>query len=131
MWPTARDTLLYASPNGLCGGEWTRAARPFERGDLPVAWQISARPRPGSTLSEWNAYLTTDVPHEAPAGFPLALGARTEADRSEAGRRVARNFGKFSGKPAARDRLRPDSAGQIQPPERPLPAPSFLTENSP
>jgi hypothetical protein len=25
-WPTARDTLLYANPHGLFGGEWTRAA---------------------------------------------------------------------------------------------------------
>lgn len=78
----------------------------FELVDLPVPWQISARPHPGSTLPEWNAYLTTGVPHQAPTDFPL--DARTEADRSEAGQRVARNFGKFSGEPAARGRLLPD-----------------------
>lgn len=62
MWPTARDTLLYPGPNGLCGAEWTRAACSFELGDLPVAWQVSARPHPDSALVEWNAYFTAGVP---------------------------------------------------------------------
>ncbi|MER8235670.1 DUF317 domain-containing protein [Streptomyces sp. NPDC094049] len=78
MWPTARDTLLYTSPNGLCGAEWMRAACSFERGDLPVAWQISARSHPDSGLPEWNAYLTAGVPHEALTDFLLALDAHTE-----------------------------------------------------
>ncbi|WP_430381569.1 DUF317 domain-containing protein [Streptomyces fradiae] len=78
MWPTARDTLLYTSPNGLCGAEWTRAACSFELGDLPVAWQISARSHPGSGLPEWNAYFTAGIPHEALTDFLLALAARTE-----------------------------------------------------
>ncbi|WP_086826754.1 DUF317 domain-containing protein [Streptomyces sp. NRRL B-24572] len=78
MWPTARDTLLYTSPNGLCGAEWTRAACSFELGDLPVAWQISARSHPSSTLPEWNAYFTAGVPHETLTDFLLALDARTE-----------------------------------------------------
>ncbi len=78
MWPTARDTLLYTSPNGLCGAEWTRAACSFELGDLPVAWQISARSHPDSGLPEWNAYFTAGVPHEALTDFLLALEARTD-----------------------------------------------------
>ncbi|MFJ2786179.1 MULTISPECIES: DUF317 domain-containing protein [unclassified Streptomyces] len=78
MWPTARDTLLYTSPDGLSGAEWTRAACPFELGDLPVAWQVSARTCPDSALAEWNAYFTAGVPHEALTDFLLALDARTE-----------------------------------------------------
>ncbi|MBP2582241.1 hypothetical protein J3A78_002719 [Streptomyces sp. PvR006] len=78
MWPTARDTLLYTSPNGLCGAEWARAACSFERGDLPVAWQIAARSHSGSTLPEWNAYFTSGVPHETLTDLLLALDARTE-----------------------------------------------------
>ncbi|MEU3397568.1 DUF317 domain-containing protein [Streptomyces filamentosus] len=78
MWPTARDTLLYTSPNGLCGAEWTRAACSFELGDLPVAWQVSARSCPDSAVAEWNVYFTAGVPHEALTDFLLALDARTE-----------------------------------------------------
>ncbi|MEU4065897.1 DUF317 domain-containing protein [Streptomyces wedmorensis] len=70
MRPTARDTLLCTSPNGLCGAEWTRAACSFELGDLPVAWQISARSHPGSTLPAWNAYFTAGVPPRDPDRLP-------------------------------------------------------------
>lgn len=78
MWPTSRSTLLYVSPDGLCGAEWVRACYPIELGGLPVAWQITARAHPGSILREWNAYVTEGVPHEAVADFLLALNARTE-----------------------------------------------------
>ncbi|MFJ2895870.1 DUF317 domain-containing protein [Streptomyces sp. NPDC087218] len=78
MWPTARDTLLCTSPNGLCGAEWTRAACSFELGGIPVARQISARSHPGSGLPEWNAYFTGGVPCEALTDFLLALDARAE-----------------------------------------------------
>ncbi|MGW0962457.1 DUF317 domain-containing protein [Streptomyces gelaticus] len=78
MWPTARDTLLCTSPNGSCGAEWTRAACSFELGDLPVAWQVSARSHPASALAGWNAYFTAGVPHEALTDFLLALDARAE-----------------------------------------------------
>ncbi|MET8740789.1 DUF317 domain-containing protein [Streptomyces sp. NPDC004728] len=78
MWPTARDTFLYTSPDGLRGAEWTRAACSFELGDLPVAWQVSARTRPTSALAEWNAYFTAGVPHEALTDFLLALDACSE-----------------------------------------------------
>lgn len=78
MWPTSRSTLLYVSPDELCGAEWVRAAHPFELGGLPVAWQVTARADTASALREWNAYLTEGVPHEALADFLLALDARTE-----------------------------------------------------
>jgi hypothetical protein len=78
MWPTSRSTLLYVSPDDLCGAEWVRASFPFELGGLPVAWQITARAHPGSALREWNAYVTEGVPHEAVADLLLALDARTD-----------------------------------------------------
>lgn len=82
MWPTARDTLLYVSPNELCGAEWTRAACPFELGDLPVAWQISVRSHPTSALAEWNAHFTAGIPYEVLTDFLLALDARREPSSS-------------------------------------------------
>jgi hypothetical protein len=77
-WPTSRNTLLFVSPDGLRGAEWILAADPFQLGGLPVAWQISARAHPASAMTEWNAYFTTGVPHEALADFLLALDARRE-----------------------------------------------------
>lgn len=80
MWPTSRNTLLYMSPDGLRGAEWILAAYPFELGGLPVAWQLSARPHTASAMTEWNAYFTAGVPHEALADFLLALDAREAPD---------------------------------------------------
>lgn len=80
MWPTARNTLLYASPNELCGAEWILAAYPFELGGLPVAWQLSARSRATSAMMEWNAYFTTGVPHEVLADLLVAIDAREAPD---------------------------------------------------
>jgi hypothetical protein len=77
-WPTARSTLLHLSPDELCGAEWVLASDPFQLGGLPVAWQISARPHAASAMTEWNAYFTTGVPHEALADFLLALDARPD-----------------------------------------------------
>ncbi|MFI1184548.1 DUF317 domain-containing protein [Streptomyces sp. NPDC020799] len=79
-WPTARDTLLYVSPDELRGAEWILASYPFELGGLPVAWQVSARAHSTSAMTEWNAYFTTGTPHEALADFLLALDARAEPD---------------------------------------------------
>ncbi|WP_313772155.1 MULTISPECIES: DUF317 domain-containing protein [Streptomyces] len=79
-WPTARDTLLYLSPDQLRGAEWILASYPFELGGLPVAWQISARAHPASAMTAWNAYFTTGTPHEAIADFLFALDARSEPD---------------------------------------------------
>lgn len=80
MWPTSRNTLLYVSPDGLRGAEWILAAYPFELGGLPVAWQLSARPRPASVMTEWNAYFTAGVPHEALVDLLLALDAHEAPD---------------------------------------------------
>lgn len=77
-WPTARSTLLHASPDGLRGAEWLLASTPFEVGGLPVAWQVSARPYPDSAVREWNAYFTVGTTYEALADFLLALDARPE-----------------------------------------------------
>ncbi|WP_323137832.1 DUF317 domain-containing protein [Streptomyces sp. NBC_01433] len=80
MWPTARDSLLYVSPDGLCGAEWILASYPFELGGLPVAWQVSARSHSDSAMVEWNAYFTAEVPYEAVTDLLLALDARTAPD---------------------------------------------------
>ncbi|MFE6397521.1 DUF317 domain-containing protein [Streptomyces alboflavus] len=79
-WPTSRNTLLYVSPDGLRGAEWILAAYPFEVGGLPVAWQLSARPHVGSALTEWNAYFTVGIPHEALADLLVAIDAREAPD---------------------------------------------------
>lgn len=78
MWPTARQTLLYVSPDELCGAEWVRASYPFALGGLPVAWQITARSHPTSAMREWNAYFTAYIPPEAVTDFLLALDASPE-----------------------------------------------------
>ncbi|MDO0934995.1 DUF317 domain-containing protein [Streptomyces sp. DG2A-72] len=85
MWPTARHTLLYISPDGMCGAEWVLAAYPFELGGLPVAWQLSVRSRATSVMAEWNAYFTTGVPYEALADLLVALDVREEPDTGLAG----------------------------------------------
>jgi len=76
LWPTARETLLYVSPDGLRGTEWVLAANPFKLGGLSVAWQLSARRYANSAMTEWNAYFTTGVPYEALADLLLAIDAR-------------------------------------------------------
>ncbi|WP_371749024.1 DUF317 domain-containing protein [Streptomyces sp. NBC_00280] len=82
MWPTVRHTLLYLSPDGLCGAEWTLAAYPFELGGLPVAWQLSVRRYGTSVMAEWNAYFTTGVPFEALADLLIAVDAGEAPDAS-------------------------------------------------
>jgi hypothetical protein len=80
MWPTARNTLLHVSPDGLRGAEWILASHPFQLGGLPVAWQLSARPHAASAMAEWNAYFTSGVPHEALSDLLIALDAREAPD---------------------------------------------------
>ncbi|MEU6990609.1 DUF317 domain-containing protein [Streptomyces sp. NPDC046465] len=80
MWPTARNTLLYVSPDELFGAEWILAAYPFELGGLPVAWQVSARSGAASVMTEWNAYFTTGVPYEVLADLLAALDFRESPD---------------------------------------------------
>ncbi|MFD9819048.1 DUF317 domain-containing protein [Streptomyces violascens] len=80
MWPTARHTLLYVSPDELFGAEWVLAAYPFELGGLPVAWQLSARTHADSVMAEWNAYFTAGVPYEALVDLLVAIGTREAPD---------------------------------------------------
>lgn len=85
IWPTSRHTLLYVSPDELCGAEWILAAYPFDLGGLPVAWQLSARPHAASAMAEWNAYFTVGVPYEALADLLVAIDAREAPDVGFAG----------------------------------------------
>ncbi|MFH9755712.1 DUF317 domain-containing protein [Streptomyces griseus] len=80
MWPTSRNTLLYVSPDGLCGAEWILASYPFSLGGLPVAWQLSTRPHGASAMTEWNAYFTAGVPYEALADLLVVIDAREASD---------------------------------------------------
>ncbi|MGW8453782.1 DUF317 domain-containing protein [Streptomyces niveus] len=68
-----RSTVLHISPDTLRWAQWVLADEPFLLGDLPVAWQISARTDTGCALAEWSAYFTPDVPGEAVADFLVAL----------------------------------------------------------
>ncbi|MEU8522363.1 DUF317 domain-containing protein [Streptomyces sp. NPDC048577] len=77
-WATTRSTLLHLSPRGLAGAEWVRHSHDFLLGDLPVAWQVSARLHADSAMMEWNAYFTTGTPPEAISDFLLAVEARTD-----------------------------------------------------
>lgn len=80
MWPSARHTLLYVSPDGLCGAEWVLATYRFELGGLPVAWQLSARSHAASVMAEWNACFTTGFPYEALADLLVAIDASNTPD---------------------------------------------------
>ncbi|MFI7018658.1 DUF317 domain-containing protein [Streptomyces sp. NPDC050164] len=64
------------SPDELCGVEWILASSPFELGGLPVVPQLSARSHADSGMSEWNAYFTLGVPHEAITELLVTLDAR-------------------------------------------------------
>ncbi|MEU1770853.1 DUF317 domain-containing protein, partial [Streptomyces rimosus] len=54
------------------------ADEPFHLGELPIAWQVSARADTSSPLAQWSAYFTPDVPGEALADFLVALDARDQ-----------------------------------------------------
>ncbi|MFJ6017301.1 DUF317 domain-containing protein [Streptomyces sp. NPDC092952] len=70
-----RSTVLHISPDTLCWAQWVLADEPFHLGEVPVAWQISARAEASSPLAQWSAYFTTDVPGEAVTDFLFALDA--------------------------------------------------------
>ncbi|MFF0723755.1 DUF317 domain-containing protein [Streptomyces sp. NPDC004134] len=70
-----RSTVLHISPDSRCWAQWVLADEPFHLGDLPIAWQVSAR-TDTSSPAEWSAYFTTGVPGEAVADFLTALNAR-------------------------------------------------------
>ncbi|MFD4577477.1 DUF317 domain-containing protein [Streptomyces sp. NPDC058417] len=72
-----RSTVLHISPDALRWAQWMLGDEPFHLGDLPVAWQISARADTTSPLASWSSYFTTDVPGEVVADFLVALDART------------------------------------------------------
>ncbi|MFE7425004.1 DUF317 domain-containing protein [Streptomyces sp. NPDC057545] len=91
MWPTARNTLLYVSPDGLCGAEWILAAYPFELGGLSVAWQLSRRPHGADVMTEWNAYFTSGVPYEVLIDLLVALGTSSPLDSRGEGHETVLN----------------------------------------
>ncbi|MBB5938642.1 DUF317 domain-containing protein [Streptomyces zagrosensis] len=70
-----RSTVLHISPDALRWAQWCLADEPFHLGELPIAWQVSARAEASSPLAQWSAYFTRDVPGEAVADFLLALDA--------------------------------------------------------
>ncbi|MFB8749199.1 DUF317 domain-containing protein [Streptomyces parvulus] len=72
-----RSTVLHISPDGLRWAQWCLADEPFHLGELPIAWQISARDQANSHAC-WSAYFTRDVPGEAVADFLLALDAHDQ-----------------------------------------------------
>ncbi|MFI0776221.1 DUF317 domain-containing protein [Streptomyces sp. NPDC021212] len=73
-----RSTVLHISPDTLRWAQWSLADEPFHLGELPIAWQISARAETSSPLAQWSAYFTTDVPGEAVSDFLVALDARDQ-----------------------------------------------------
>ncbi|MBT2416121.1 DUF317 domain-containing protein [Streptomyces sp. ISL-12] len=73
-----RSTVLHISPDTLRWAQWVLADEPFYLGDLPVAWQISARQETNSPLAQWSAYFTPDVPGEVLVDFLTALDARDQ-----------------------------------------------------
>ncbi|MCV2463946.1 DUF317 domain-containing protein [Streptomyces sp. ICN988] len=73
-----RSTVVHISPDALRWAQWTLPDEPFHLGDLPIAWQISARAEASSPLAGWSAYFTRDVPGEAVADFLIALDARDQ-----------------------------------------------------
>lgn len=73
-----RSTVLHISPDALRWAQWSLADEPFHLGDLPIAWQISARAEASSPLAQWSAYFTCDVPGEAVAEFLIALDAHEQ-----------------------------------------------------
>ncbi|MFH8591579.1 DUF317 domain-containing protein [Streptomyces rimosus] len=73
-----RSTVLHISPDTLRWAQWVLADEPFHLGELPIAWQVSARADTSSPLAQWSAYFTPGVPGEALADFLVALDARDQ-----------------------------------------------------
>jgi hypothetical protein len=68
-----RSTVLHISPDTFRWAQWVLPDEPFHLGELPIAWQFSARSDASSPHAEWSAYFTPDVPGEALTDFLLAL----------------------------------------------------------
>ncbi len=73
-----RSTVLHISPDTLRWAQWVLADEPFHLGELPIAWQVSARADTSSPLAAWSAYFTPDVPGEVLVDFLVALDARDQ-----------------------------------------------------
>ncbi|WNM29235.1 DUF317 domain-containing protein [Streptomyces sp. Li-HN-5-11] len=73
-----RSTVLHVSPDSLRWAQWVLPDEPFHLGNLPIAWQISARRDTSSPLAQWSAYFTPDVPGEVLADFLAALDDREQ-----------------------------------------------------
>ncbi|MER8001005.1 DUF317 domain-containing protein [Streptomyces sp. NPDC095613] len=73
-----RSTVLHISPDALRWAQWCLADEPFHLGELPIAWQISARDQASSPLARWSAYFTRDVPGEAVTDFLVAVDAHDQ-----------------------------------------------------
>ncbi|MFE3645934.1 DUF317 domain-containing protein [Streptomyces sp. NPDC059169] len=73
-----RSTVLHISPDTLRWAQWVLPDEPFHLGELPIAWQISARADTSSPLAQWSAYFTPDVPGEALADFLVTFDARDQ-----------------------------------------------------
>jgi hypothetical protein len=74
----ARSTVLHIAPDARRWAQWTLADEPIHLGDVPVAWQVSARADTTSALAGWSAYFTSGTPGEAIADFAAALDARDQ-----------------------------------------------------
>ncbi|CAL9362212.1 hypothetical protein SUDANB105_00690 [Streptomyces sp. enrichment culture] len=70
-----RSTVLHISPDTLRWAQWVLPDEPFYLGELPIAWQVSARADTSSPLAQWSAYFTPDVPGEVLVDFLVALDA--------------------------------------------------------
>jgi hypothetical protein len=73
-----RSTVLHISPDTLRWAQWALPDEPFHLGELPIAWQVSAREHPDSPLARWSAYFTPGIPGEILCDFLLALDARDQ-----------------------------------------------------
>lgn len=67
-----RSTVLHISPDSLRWAQWVLPDEPFHLGNLPIAWQVSARTDLSSPLAHWSAYFTP----RGPGGDPRRLPCR-------------------------------------------------------
>lgn len=80
-----RSTVLHISRDTLRWAQWVLADEPFLLGELPVAWQVSARGDTGSPLAAWSAYFTPGIPGEVLGDFLAALNNREQPTAASAG----------------------------------------------
>ncbi|WP_432184242.1 DUF317 domain-containing protein [Streptomyces tendae] len=73
-----RSIVLHISPDSLRWAQWVLPDEPFHLGNLPTAWQVSARSDLAGPLAQWSAYFTPEVPGEALGAFLTALDARDQ-----------------------------------------------------